>query len=414
MKIVVRRGLTVPMKGERPVGLAPDPAIGQIGLAGADHPGLRAEMLVDEGTYVAQGATLYRDRRRPDVVFTAPVSGRVSEIAIGARRRMISITVAAEGEDKTRFETGNANDRDGLRKLLLASGLWPQFRTRPLERIPDPGAVPDAIFVTAMDTRSHAADPIAVLRERRESFSRGVSALALLTDGPVFVCQPDIEPLLSETATIKVVRFSGPHPAGLAGTHIAHLFPLAGQRKVWHIEAQDVAAIGSLLETGHADFVRTIALAGEGLRNPRLVRVPLGTDLHALVRSDLTPGQKRILSGPVLGGHETRYLSRYHRQASILDARMAPERNWLMDALHKAATVPAFIPTQALENAIGPDVPVVPLLRALSIGDAETARKLGCLALAEEDLALATYATGGAVDFGHKLRTVLDALEGEP
>jgi hypothetical protein len=44
--------------------------------------------------------------------------------------------------------------------------------------------------------------------------------------------------------------FSGPHPAGLAGTHIHFLDPVSEHKVVWHIGYQDVIAIGKLFTSG--------------------------------------------------------------------------------------------------------------------------------------------------------------------
>ncbi len=170
-------------------------------------------------------------------------------------------------------------------------------------------------------------------------------------------------------------------------------------------------AIGHLLKTGTIDPFRVIALSGPGLRNPRLAQVPLGADLHALTRADLTPGSKTILSGPLISGRESAFLGRYDRQATIIERRQPARSHWLVEALRKAQKPAPFIPTQALEQSLGSNVPVVPLLRALSITDVEAAERLGCAWLAEEDMALATYLTGGQTDFGQRLRMVLDSLE---
>lgn len=412
MTVAIRHGLTVPLKGAPEQRIAPAVAVARVGLAGTDHPGLRAALRVAEGERVALGTPLYADRSRPELMFCAPVAGRIEAITLGARRSLASITIAAEGDDRVHFEAGGAGDAEGLKALLLAAGLWPALRARPFERIADPGGTPEAIFVTAIDTAPHAPDPALVLAERGEDFGRGVAALALLTGGPVFVCQGEGPDLAAAGGNVAVIKISGRHPAGLVGTHIARLFTPAEGKPVWHIGYQDVAAIGHLLATGFLDSARTIALSGPGLRNPRLLRVPLGADLHGLARPDLGAGQKLILSGPVLGGRESRYLGRYHIQATVLDRPAPRRRNWLLEALHRVATPAAFIPTQAIEQALGPDIPAVPLLRALSIGDGETAQRLGCLYLAEEDMALATYATGGGTDFGARLRAVLDGLEG--
>jgi Na+-transporting NADH:ubiquinone oxidoreductase subunit A len=53
------------------------------------------------------------------------------------------------------------------------------------------------------------------------------------------------------------------------------------------------------------------------------------------------------------------------------------------------------------------------LLRALCAGDTDEAQKLGCLELAEEDLALCTFACPGKNDFGTVLREALTIIEKE-
>jgi Na+-transporting NADH:ubiquinone oxidoreductase subunit A len=54
---------------------------------------------------------------------------------------------------------------------------------------------------------------------------------------------------------------------------------------------------------------------------------------------------------------------------------------------------------------------VAPLLRALVVGDADRALELGCLELAEEDLALASFLCPGKLEYGGLLRRVLDEIE---
>jgi Na+-transporting NADH:ubiquinone oxidoreductase subunit A len=408
MRIETSRGLKLHPISQ--AALLSEAIVPRVAFVGADHPGLRVEVLVERGQSVSVGTALCRDRRRHDICFTASVSGTVSEIVTGPKRHVTAIVIAAEGDERLEFDHA-ASDAEAIRTLMLTSGLWPALRTRPFDRIPSPENYPDAIFITAIDTAPQAADPNAVLAERGDDFSNGVAALALLTSGPVYVCQDAAEPMVYETEQIKPVRFVGPHPAGQVGTHIARLFPLRDKRQVWHINYQDAAALGALIKTGRPDPLRTIAVGGPGVRNPSLVRVPMGADLHALVNQQSRPGAKRILSGSTLSGRESQFLSRYHLQASVV-AEAPPQRhNWLLDSLSKAARPAPFIPTQALEQALGADLPIVPLLRALSIGDAESAMRLGCLQLGEDDLALATYVTGGGTNFGQCLRNVLNILE---
>ncbi|WP_081691638.1 hypothetical protein [Cucumibacter marinus] len=412
MRISLRRGLTVPFKGEPSQIVDRNLAVDRIGLLGHDHGPIRAEVLVAAGEQVAVGTPVYRSRARQELLFCAPVSGTVERIEIGARRRFVEMSIIADGEDRRLdFDTSAADTPEGLRSLLLASGQWPALRARPFERIADPDGTPKALFVTAMDTAPHAPDPAPIIAERSQDFARGLAAMLLLTETPVYLCQPDIEPLARSSEHLKVVRFTGLHPAGLVGTHIARLQPPGDGETVWHIGYQDVIAIGHLLNTSRIDPYRIVSLSGPGVDNPRLVQVPLGADLHALARPNLTPGAKTILSGAVTGGRESTFLGRHDRQVTVVPRAPARQHHWLIEALRRVQTAAAFIPTQALEQTLGSGAPVTPLLRALSIGDAEAAQKLGCLHMAEEDLALASYVTGGTTDFGQKLRRVLDELE---
>ena len=59
------------------------------------------------------------------------------------------------------------------------------------------------------------------------------------------------------------------------------------------------------------------------------------------------------------------------------------------------------------------DILPTQLLRALLVGDTETAQKLGCLELDEEDLALCTYVCAGKYEYGPVLREVLARIEKE-
>ncbi|MFP1677864.1 hypothetical protein ACLD02_04150 [Alloalcanivorax sp. C16-2] len=414
MRIVVRRGLTVPLKGAPASRVDRDIVPSRIGLLGDDLGHRRVEPLVEPGQPVLAGTPVLRDRADPDLLFCAPLSGRVERIETGRRRRLAALVIAANGEDQRRaFDVSRAGDAWGLRALLLEAGQWPALRARPFERIAAPRTSPAAVFVTAIDTAPHAPDPRPLIQERGDHFARGLAAVRLLTDGPVFLCQAPGPPLSTGDAQLRVVDCAGPHPAGLVGTHIARLWLPRRGEVVWHIDYQDLIAIGHLLATGRIDPFRIVALSGPGSRDPRLVRVPQGADLHALVGPDAASGAKVILSGPVLAGRESAFLGRYHRQVTVLDRPPPRRTHWLLDALRQARRPAPFIPTQSLERTLGSTAPVVPLLRALSIGDVEAATRLGCLHLAEEDLALATYVTGGQTDFGRRLRAVLDHLERE-
>ena len=322
MRIPIRRGFDIAVSGAPRQVVADGAEITSVALLGADFPEVRPALSVEVGDHVTVGQTLFVDRRRPEIAFTSPAAGVIAAIGRGRRRALDTLVIDLAGDSAELFgPSPRALSRDGVRELLLKSGLWPAFRTRPFGRIPDPGAVPGAIFVTAMDTNPLAADAAVVLESNAEPFASGLDVLTLLTGGPVFVCQSPGPALADESKQrIRCVRFDGPHPAGLPGTHIHRLAPVGDGRVVWHIGYQDVIAIGHLLATGRLWTERVVALAGPGVRNPRLVRTRLGASLDDLTQGELGDGDFRIVSGSALGGREAGFLGRYHTQVSVLPA----------------------------------------------------------------------------------------------
>lgn len=407
----IRRGLTIRLAGapEQVVGVAT--SVTSVGLMGADYPGLRAEILVEIGQQVKAGEPVFRDRKRPEILVTAPLGGTVSQINIGPRRRLSSLIITASDTGEKQFATTPPKDREAARSFLLESGLWPLIRERPFGRIPDPRRIPDAVFITAMDTEPLAAEPRAVLAGTSEALRLGVGVLRHLTEGPVFFCQGEGQSLIPEEGPIRVERFHGCHPAGLAGTHIDRLFPVNRARRVWQINYQDALALGQTLQTGFLAAQRVVSLAGPGVARPRLLRVTSGAQLDALVAWELNEGAWRVLSGSPLSGVECGYLRRRHTQVSVMPRPSTPSARWgwWPTAAASPRTAPV-IPSRAVDDALGPGLPAMALIRALGCGDIESAERLGCRGLLEEDMALLSYAAGG-VDLAAQLRRTLDALE---
>jgi Na+-transporting NADH:ubiquinone oxidoreductase subunit A len=238
---------------------------------------------------------------------------------------------------------------------------------------------------------------------------------------------------------VEKVAFCGPHPAGLVGTHVHFLAPVGHDRVVWHLNYQDVIAIGRLFTTGRLDLSRIVSLAGPGVRNPRLLRVPLGVHIEELLRGELLDGPSRSISGSVLSGRRAAgpeaYLGRYHLQVSVLGEQssrkflgwLAPGKNQfsasrmflssLLPKRHFEMTTSqhgsprALVPIGSFEKVMPLDILITPLLRALLVNDTETALALGCLELAEEDLALCSFVCCSKYNYGEALRDILATVE---
>jgi Na+-transporting NADH:ubiquinone oxidoreductase subunit A len=416
-KIRIRRGLDIALPGKPRQALREAGRVRTVAISGHDFPDIRPDLRVAPGDRVRAGQTVFVDRRRPQIVFAAPGAGVVAAINRGRKRSLDSLVIRLEGDEAESFDMLATPSGEDVRRLLLASGLWPSFRARPFGRIPDADVSPDAIFVTAIDTNPLAADPRVAIGLHAEDFRRGLGALPLLAEGPVFLCRAPGTPLGEGAGErIKDVTISGPHPAGLPGTHIHHLAPVANGKTVWQILYQDVIAIGHLLATGRVPTERIVALAGAGVSDPALVRLPAGASLDEALDGQLAEGPMRVISGPVLSGREAGFLGRYHDQVTVIPREEEPQARGLVSRLGAFFTgTPdaAIIPREAFERVMPLDILPVPLMRALSIGDVETARELGCLELVEEDLALLSHVCTTGTDYGALLRDALDRIEAE-
>ncbi|HCU0896090.1 TPA: NADH:ubiquinone reductase (Na(+)-transporting) subunit A, partial [Serratia marcescens] len=285
--IKIRKGLDLPIAGAPVQAIQDGPNIQHVALLGEEYVGMRPSMLVQEGDTVKKGQALFEDKKNPGVFFTAPASGRIAAINRGERRVLQSVVIALEngGDDQLEFAhypLGELSQlpREQVESELIASGLWTALRTRPFSKTPSPGSEPRAIFVTAMDTQPLAADPQVIIAEQQAAFNAGLVVLARLTAGKVHVCHAAGASVGQQSGSqIAYSEFAGPHPAGLAGTHIHFLEPVSLKKIVWHIGYQDVIAIGTLFTTGKLDTRRVVALAGPQVAQPALLRTRLGASL---------------------------------------------------------------------------------------------------------------------------------------
>ncbi|MEZ5572329.1 MAG: Na(+)-translocating NADH-quinone reductase subunit A [Halioglobus sp.] len=443
--IKIKRGLDIPIQGAPRQAIEEAPAARAVALVGFDYVGMKPTMAVREGERVKLGQLLFSDKKTEGVVYTSPASGVVAAINRGARRVLQSVVIDVDGNDAELFATC---DRDSvpqaeqIREQLVRSGQWTALRTRPYSKVPAPEAEAAAIFVTAIDTHPLAADPAVVIAEQTEAFALGQDLLARLTAGKLYLCTAvGVQIPRGNASNIEVAQFSGPHPAGLAGTHVHFLEGVSASKTVWTIGYQDVIAIGRLFLDGRLYTSRVVALGGPQVESPRLLRTRLGVDLQALCAGQLKNGENRIVSGSVLGGRVaqggTAYLGRYHNQVSVLlEGRHREFMGWLSPGLKKHSnlgiyitsflgTKPlpmttntngserAMVPVGSYEKVMPLDILPTQLLRALLVGDTEMAQALGCLELEEEDLALCSYVCPGKYEYGPILRDNLTRIEKE-
>lgn len=447
--ISIKKGIDLPISG-----VISDTTIhdfvpdSHFAIVGDDFMGMKPSMFVSVGDKVQKGQALLEDKKIKGVQVCAPVAGEIVAIERGERRKLLSVIIKPDyqGGEKTYSPLGHealANmAREDIVGRLLDSGLWTTLRTRPYDKCAAPESIPKAIFVNAMDTNPLSFDPLLTVCGREDDYTFGMRVLARLTASSVHVCAaPDANlPRVSDN-TIKEHVFAGIHPAGLVGTHIHFIEPVDEKKTVWHVALQDVLAIGHLFREGKIDNTKVIAIAGPGVETPKLVRTIRGADMHALISDNIKSGRQRIISGSVFAGRKaeehTHYLGHYDQQISVLPEDNDPvlfeflrpgmksysrTRAYVGHFL-KGVKFPlttavqgsprAIVPFGIYEDVMPLDILPTLLIKALIVKDTDTAKLLGVLELAEEDIALLTYVDSGKHDFGAILRENLTLIEQE-
>lgn len=447
MRIGIKKGLDIPLSGSPRQVIEDGPVLQRIGMLGYDYAGVKRlpTLEVEVGQRVKKGEVVLRGKAYPEVVGTTPVAGVVEAIHRGSRRSLETIVIRVEGDGEETFTQYDADklaglSRDQVKANLLESGIWLALRTRPYSMVALPDRVPEALFITAMDTNPLAPDPAVIIGAAREDFINGVTALSKLTDGKTWVCRaPGADVPVPDLPDVQPAEFAGPHPAGLVGTHIHFLHPVDVKRQVWHIGYQDVIDAGRLFTTGRLHAERVVSLAGPGVTDPRLLRTTYGASTNDLVAGNIdSQAELRVLSGSILNGWHAvgnfGYLGAFHNQVTVLEeGRQREFMGWVAPGKNKFSATRAFlssllpgrrfalntsqngspramVPLGLYENVMPLDILPTQLLRALIVDDIETAEALGCLELAEEDLALCSFVDTGKHDYGPILQRNLRAI----
>jgi Na+-transporting NADH:ubiquinone oxidoreductase subunit A len=442
--IFLNKGLDIPISGSPEQKIRPGNPVKQVALIGDDYIDMKPTMLVKPGDRVTIGQKLFTDKKNVGVVFTSPGCGTIASVNRGERRKFESIVINLDGEEAITFcePTDNPEDLEPhiIRELLINSGLWTTFRTRPYGKTPTIDSEPASLFVTASESSPLAANPRVIISEFQAAYQLGLKILRQLVEAPIHYCT-DTDKLqpYEEVNGLEYWSFQGPHPAGLPSTHIHFIDPVHENKTVWHIGYQDVIDIGHLFMTGQLLTERIIALAGPGAIKPSLIKTRIGASLTNLCRQEVSLDELRIISGSVLSGREVKgnfaFLGRFHNQISVIeDSSGRSIFNWLLPGKGRFSIRPVFssayfknikfpmntavwggtraiYPLGTYDEVMPLDIIATSLLKSLSVGDTEKSKALGALELIEDDLGLCGFVCPGKNEFGPVLRKVLSAIE---
>ena len=255
-----------------------------VAILPTDFKGVKPKLIIKEGEEVKIGSPLFSDKMNPDIKWGSPASGTVKSIEYGRRRIIQKIEISLnDNQDQIEKQKYNNSDiislgRQEALNIILGANIFPMFRQRPFNTIPDPSIIPRDIFVSAINTAPLSVDLEVVMENENQSFQAGIDALNTLTSGKVYLTTKP-KSILSSIQNVELNTISGPHPAGNIGIQIHHIAHLKPGQSVWTINAQDVIAIGKLFLNGIYDPTRVITLAGPCVRDPGHFRVMTGTKI---------------------------------------------------------------------------------------------------------------------------------------
>jgi len=462
----IKKGLNIPITGEPKQEISPAKSVDQVAIVAADFVGMKPKMFCEVGSVVKRGQPLFEDRKNPGVIHTALGAGTVIKVNRGAKRALQTVIIELNQNERDGtpaeedFQPFEAYKPEGdysaeeLEALLVESGLWTTIRTRPHSRNPEIGTRPSALFLTCTDSEPLSGDCNVIIAGQEEDFLAGAKALTAFAS-KTHLCVEKGSKVPAVPGADKST-FSGIHPYGLAGTHIANLYPVTRKRIAWNIHLQDIIAVGQLLRTGKLITDRIVSLAGPAVSNPRLLKTRIGANLETLCAGEFEDGEEtyimhghektgrthRIISGSPVSGRTAQgeihgYLGRMHRQITILkEGREREFIGWMLPGANKFSSIPIFlsalfgkkkfnfttttngeeremVPIGMYERIMPLDIIPTFLLRAMEIGDTDRAEKLGALELDEEDLALCSFVCPGKQDHGVHLRKTLDEIHKE-
>ena len=303
--IKLKRGLDIPFEGQaaETLGSVRRPEVFHV--VPDQFAGITPKLDVKVGDRVKAGSPLFHDKAFESLFFTSPVSGEVKEIVRGDRRKILSIDVLADSKiEYATFEVKSEGlTSEGVKDLLLRSGLWALMKQRPYDCIAMPNKQPRAIFISSFDSAPCAPNYEWVLKGQLPTLQAAVTALGKLA--PVFIgIQGGARATeFRELKDCTLYEVFGPHPAGNVGVQLNNLAPLAKGETVFTLNIQDLALIGRLFQKGIVDMQKKVALTGPLAYGRQYYNVLPGMPVSAVLVSNVHKEcSLRYIAGNVLSG----------------------------------------------------------------------------------------------------------------
>tara|TARA_B100001287_G_scaffold272926_1_gene275462 strand:- start:383 stop:1735 length:1353 start_codon:yes stop_codon:yes gene_type:complete len=445
MKITIKKGLDIKMKGEPNKIIAEGNLSKSFALKPTDFPNLTPKLLVKEGDAVKCGSPIFCDKYNDVIVFVSPASGVVEKIIRGEKRRILAVTITSDGKFtqlNTKPKDFSKLDRAELKSDLLKSGLWPFLRMRPIDIIARPEDTPKSIFISSFDTNPLSPDYDFIMHNKSAEFNAGLELLNILTDGSVHLqIRKNSDEVFLNAKNVKTHLVKGPHPSGNVGVQMHEIDPINKGEVVWYINPQDVMILGRYSLTGAYDANKVISIGGENVKSPKYVKTISGSSIESILEGAEIKENSRLISGNPLTGlkvEKDNFLGFYHHQLTVLPEgdeykfflsegwlslgfnRFSASKSYPTWLMPKSKTYQfdtnlngeerSFVVSGQYEKVFPFDIYPVQLIKSIITNDIEKMENLGIYEVSPEDFALCEFVCTSKINVQEIVRNGLDLV----
>lgn len=444
--IKLRKGLDINLKGAAELKKAKAAPVSHYALLPSGFVGVTPKVSVKVGDKVLAGEPLFVNKAYPDVRFASPVSGTVTAVVRGERRKVLAVEVDADAEQVSHdYGMKNPSDLDaeGVKNALLEAGLFGFIDQLPYAVSTTPDTKPKAIFVSALRDKPLAADFEFELQGNEQDFQTGLTALSRIAAVNLGIGSAQSANALTDAKDVEVTIFDGPCPAGNVGVQVNHIDPVNKGEVVWTVDPSVVIFIGRLFNTGKVDLTRTIAVAGSEVKEPAYVDVKVGARIGEVLGDEVkTDRDVRIIDGNPLTGRKVSkddYLSAHSSEITVIPEgdEVNEFAGWIMPRLKEFSTSHSYfswlfgkkkqydldarikggerhmIMSGEYDKVLPMDIYGEYLIKAIIAGDIDKQELLGIYEVSPEDFALPEFVDSSKLPLQQIVRKGLDILRKE-
>lgn len=448
--IKLHKGLDIQLQGQAEETRVQLSSKGKYALVPDDFEGVVPKILVREGDHVKAGDALFVNKQYPEVRFASPVSGTVTAVERGERRKVLSVKIDADAQQEyVDFGKKDVSSLDGKAVVdaLLEAGIFGYINQLPYAVSTNPQTAPKAIVVSALRDKPLAASFEYELKGQEDDFVTGLKALAKIAKTYLGIGdQPDLLGELQKRQVENFVTlnvFKGKCPAGNVGVQVNHVEPVNKGEVVWTIgDPTVVLFIGRLFNSGKVDLRRTVALCGSEVKKPAYADMLVGEELSTLLSNSYDSDHSvRIINGNVLTGRTTTkdgFLGAHSSEITVIPEGDDNDEmlGWIMPRLGQFSVNRSYfswlfgkkkyaldarvkggerhiIMSGEYDRVLPMDIYGEYLIKAIIAGDIDKMEQLGIYEVAPEDFALAEFVDSSKLELQRIVREGLNMLRKE-